>query len=482
MDKGVRMVIEKIIGQLLPFFPGVNDNFIKIEQDEYDEQSYEISDEVKGVPFLFLMLNNEGELDSFSVETDFFSNDKAIPKDKVLKKVNELIDVFIIPSERASLFLSAIIDLDEQWWIEFIRKDPYFGLELPNSGVSVRVEKNGIIANTDLATEPYQIEKPVITVSAEEAKSLFLEQLVLTPAIIKFDSDYIGGDDAYHLVYNVEDFVMSIGTDGELHTIELFGLKQAEYEELSPVKNLFEELNEVIGIPADFEKRLDKEIKTGRLEVWSDQPNLSSELEFEEMELIAGMLQIRFDEDEQIVELNYISEEEEKNSVIASREEALERAVIFLQMQYEHATDRFHLLREENRLFEYDEDGEDGEVYAYQFTFQRFERGVIVDNATISIEVDSRDLMITSVNADCAVKIDLSSVDVTCTFPVEQAKKTYENALEMERSWSREFDKDHIIYKLNYLPAFPETIGHMRAIDAKTGKPWIIDTSCIEEF
>ncbi len=52
----------------------------------------------------------------------------------------------------------------------------------------------------------------------------------------------------------------------------------------------------------------------------------------------------------------------------------------------------------------------------------------------------------------------------------------------MELTWSKEVEEDKVIYKLNYLSSFPETVGHMRAIDATTGKPWIIDTSFMEEF
>lgn len=470
----------QILEQLLPFLPEVDCSHLRIEQLENDDQCYEISDEVRGIPLAFLRLNEDEEFDSYFLETDYYSSEEVKPKEVILKKTNEFVDTFL-KKNRESLHLSAVVDLDDDWWIEFIRKDPYLGLELPNSGVTIRVEKNGLISSVDMFNETYRLEEPVIRLSAEEAKHLFLEQLVLTPTIAKYDTDYLGGNNEYHLVYGIEDFVMDVGTDGELHTIEMFGVKRLEYEKLISYKSTSDKLDKIIGIPEKFMKYVDKMNGNRRLEVWGEQLGLENEYEFEEIEFIAGTVEMSFDEHDHIIELSYMSEEED-NLPIATYEEALKRAVVFLQLQYKNALNNFRLVKEENRLFEYDEDGEQENVYAYQFTFQRFEREVIVSDATISVEVDGQNTKINSVSTNLAVTTDLSTIDLVCIFPIEKAKEVYGNALQMDRAWSREFEEDPVTYTLNYLPAFPETVGHMRAIDAKNGKPWIIDTSCMEEF
>ena len=470
--KGVRMMIEKIVAKLLLLYPEVNGNDLKIEQLEYDGKSYEISDEVKGMPFLFLMLNNKGRLDSFSLETDYFGDDKVLSREEVLIKSTKLIDLFI-DEERESLHLSSVMDMDEQWWIEFARKDPYLGMELPNSGASIRIKKNGVIVSANIEIENFQVEEPKLMTSAEEAKALFLERIALTPAIMRFNTDYIGGDDAYHFVYYVE---MAVETNSELDTIEGLGGNLAQYEKLSPVQNTSKELYEIIGIPTDFVKISDGQTGDGRLEVWGNK--LSSDSEFEEVDV----LEIYFDEKNRVSWLRGVPDEIEKNLFNKSAEEAYERAIEFLHCQYADAAERFHLLREEHELLFYDEERETEVVDAYQFNFQQFERGVIVEGATISFEIDSRSLTIRTVYAEAEIQIDLSTIIVDCTFPIEKAKEIYANALEMETFWSKEIDEDLVTYRLAYLPGFPATIGHMRAIDAKTGQPWFIDTSYMEEF
>ena len=391
-------MIESLVEQLLLFLPEVNRNHLKIEQTETDDNSYEVSDQLKGITFLFLVINEENNLESFSVDTDYFNQVNTVEKERVLDLSRNIINEFIIDNSDL-LHLSAAIDFDNYWWIEFIRKDPFMGLELPNSGVSIQIEKNGLISGATFTNESYVIQKPVITLTKEEAKQLYLDELILTPMICQFDTDYIGADDEYHLVYAVEDFVMDVGTDGEIHTIEMFDVQKTEYEELSSV-----------------EKSLDKDCLT-----------------------------------------------------------ACKRSILFLQSQYENASVNFRLLKEEYQDLEVEDS-------PFSFTFQRFERGIRVGNATVRIIVDPQTFIITEVNTDSEVLVDLSKITNRCTVPLKDAIEIYGNALEMELTWSKEVEEDKVIYKLNYLSSFPETVGHMRAIDATTGKPWIIDTSYMEEF
>ena len=392
-------MIDSLVERILLFLPQVNRKHLNIEPTETDSNSYEVSDKLKGTTFLSIVITEENNLESVTVDTDYFNQPNLVEKERVLKLARNLVNEFLIDGADL-LHLTSAIDLDSYWWVEFIRKDPFMGLELPNSGVSIQVEKNGLISGATFTNESYIIQEPVITLTPVEAKQKYLDELILRPIIGQFDSDYIGSDDEYHLVYAVEDFVMDIGTDGEIHTIEMFDVEKEVYIELSAV-----------------EKFLNKDCLT-----------------------------------------------------------ACKQSILFLQSQYENATENFRLLKEENL------DLEDEDLSSFYFTFQRFERGVQVGNATIRIVVDPKTFVITEVNTDSAVLVDLSKITTSCTIPLEDAIVIYSNALEMELSWSKEIEEEQVIYKLNYLSSFPETVGHMRAIDATTGKPWIIDTSFMEEF
>jgi uncharacterized protein YuzE len=392
-------MIDILVERILLFLPDVNVNQLKIEQTETNENSFEVSDRLKGTTFLYIVINEDNNLESFSVDTDYFNQVNTVEKENVIELSRNIVNEFVI-DDCDLLHLSAAIDFDGYWLIEFIRKDSFMGLELPNSGVSIQVDKNGLVSGATIINESFEIEEPVMTITTEDAKQRYLDELILAPLICRFDTDFIGGDDEYYLVYAVEDFVMDIGTDGEIHTIEMFDVQKTEYVELLSV-----------------EKSLDKDCLT-----------------------------------------------------------ACKRSILFLQSQYENALENFRLLKKNHQ------DLEDECFSSFCFTFQRFERGIRVGNATIRIEVDPQTFIISEVNTDSEVLVDLSKITNVCTIPLEDAIEIYGNALEMELCWSKEVEEDQVLYKLNYLSSFPETVGHMRAIDATTGKPWIIDTSYMEEF
>lgn len=89
--------------------------------------------------------------------------------------------------------------------------------------------------------------------------------------------------------------------------------------------------------------------------------------------------------------------------------------------------------------------------------------------------------MVTHFSTNETHYIDFSAMDLTCTYPKDLAKQAYADKLAIEVTWSKEVDKDPPAFKLIYLTAFPETVGSMRAIDAKTGKTWFIDASYMDE-
>ena len=363
MRRGVQFMIDSLVERILLFLPQVNRKHLKIEQMETDDNSYEVSDQLKGTTFLYIVINEENKLESFSVDTDYFNHVSIVEKERVLEFSRNIVNEFN-RDDFDLLHLSGAIDFDSYWWVEFIRKDPYMGMELPNSGVAIQVEKNGLISGATFTNGSYVIQEPVITFTKEEAKKRYLDELILTPMICQFDTDYIGADDEYHLVYAVEDFVMDIGTDGEIHTIEMFDVEKTVYIELSAV-----------------EKFLDKDCLT-----------------------------------------------------------ACKQSILFLQSQYENASENFRLLKENHQ------DLDDEDFSSFNFTFQRFERGIRVGNATIRIVVDPQKFTITEVNTDSEVLVDLSKITNVCTIPLEDAIEIYGNALEMELTWSKEVEEDKVIY------------------------------------
>ena len=75
--KGVRTMIEKIVAQSLSFYPEVKREYLKIEHLNGTRKVTKLVMRKKECLF-FVLLDNEGELDSFSIETDYFGDDKVL--------------------------------------------------------------------------------------------------------------------------------------------------------------------------------------------------------------------------------------------------------------------------------------------------------------------------------------------------------------------------------------------------------------------
>lgn len=304
-------MIQTILNKLLSFYPAINPNNIKIQQTKYDENCYEVFE--KEAPFLSITFTDENLLKDFAIEDGYFPGNQTFAKDEILQKSIAFVDT-LLKDDQESLYVSCIIDFDHFWLVEFVRKDPYLNLELPNSGASIYLNKNGIITSANFEVERIGIEKPEPQISADEAKALYLDNLILTPAIIKFDSDYIGGDDAYHFVYYVADNIMAIEMDGTLQTIETYGAKQPEYKKITPAKNIPKNLYEAIGIPDNFTKIHDD----GDLKKWT----LIIVDEYNDGDL----LEIEYDEFNNLCSVHFMPADKDFSNVI-SQEKALEKAI-----------------------------------------------------------------------------------------------------------------------------------------------------------
>jgi hypothetical protein len=64
----------------------------------------------------------------------------------------------------------------------------------------------------------------------------------------------------------------------------------------------------------------------------------------------------------------------------------------------------------------------------------------------------------------------------TPTISLSEAESIYLGQLKMELRFVREYDENQkTTYTLSYGPEFPKTVAHVRAIDALTGEPMIVE-------
>lgn len=274
----------------------------------------------------------------------------------------------------------------------------------------------------------------------------------------------------------------------------------------SPVQDAYE----LVGLTTDY-TLLDKQVDDGKLvEVWSKQVSVDS-YSFDMEEESNHVVRLCFDEKTGCLFHVKNGEEHDNSGEEIGLENAQERAMSLLFKQFPDAHERFRLEVfetendefddvfeddieeiEGNEAFELEEDvDEDGifdeelddwdEVYieveeTYTFYVHLFHQGLRVTNHVTVIEVGRYTGKITHFNLDVPSLELYSNLPIKPDISVNEAKDIYKKHLKMERMFIREYDEDgKSIYTLAYVADFPDTVGHVRAIDATSGEAMYVD-------
>lgn len=464
---------KSILEKLKAYIPGANHLYVEIVQPEPD--SFEFIDSENEQILASVLFRGE-DIEDFTVYFDEEEDIGSVSKDEMVNAATSFLTDFYPEEFRQSLFLSAIINLEDFYMIAFNRKDEQYSLELPNSGVNFSILPNGVITNVEGCKNTYKLEGAEPAVSAAEAKQLFLNELKLCPVIAKFEvGTFVNADNGYHFVYEIEDYVLDVSTDGSLHTIDMYGAARESYLS-AQTDALPSDIYTLAGMAADHMKIAELRMEDGRLEIWSEQTK--EELNTDDAMLtdldipIPGVVKLLFNYQGRLLYL--LSDEAEEGNRSITLGKAKEEAMSLMLTVFSGEAQSFKLLNEPLDMDDVEQ------PISYRFTFQRFVKGIKVQNAIIAVEVSAFTGNMIRVEIDPQVFIDFSYLDLNAEISEETAKKIYSDALVMELAWSKEVDKEQ--YYLSYLASFPQTIGHIRAIDAKTGEPWVIDTSSLDEF
>ncbi|MEY8348767.1 YcdB/YcdC domain-containing protein [Bacillus cereus] len=469
--------MKKIIEQLKPYLK-VNEHVeLCAVALEDEENTFEIVEKRTDQSLACYGLNENGEIDYFQSYIELEEvEDNQLPHAEIYEKVQSFINTFT-PRLVQSAFFSCIIEFDMMYHIVYEKKDERFGVFLPNSGFTIDLTKDGRLHQLFSHVEEYQINYSENPISKEEAKKKYIENLELELMISKVDKEtFANGDDTYHLVYVPKDYVMDVAPDGELHTIESYGGFLQIYEKIEKRIVQNDMIRELVGLSDKHIKFhtniVDKEV----IEFWVRKERVQHIVQGEE-EQPSQAIQVCLDKETGKYMSIVNNEQYKQNKEALTEEEARERALQFLFARYPDANERFMIEKSHpshHLMWEEDE-------WEYVFYFQPMYNEVKVNMYSMTISVGKKSGIITRFHACGFYEKEIVGISIEPSISIEEAKASIINAVDLEFSWGKEIDKDMTSYHGCYMPAFPKTNGHVKMIEAQTGKAFYIDTGIIME-
>ncbi|MCA1026650.1 hypothetical protein LCM23_11160 [Cytobacillus kochii] len=467
-----------IMEQLKTYFKGINPDDLVMEQMEFEENVYDILLEDWGESIGSVRMDELGVAEFFIYTDELDEIPGEMSKFDMIMQAEQFIERFYDSTFRHGLYLSAYIDLGEYHMILYNRKDERLNKELPHSGISFTMLSNGVLSAVERESMDFELVYPKTLITNEEAKRIYLNHLRILPVIAKYDKDiFVNGDDEYHYVYQLEDFILGVHTNGGVLTSDSFGVGKTLVTSLPHLAE-FIDIYTLAGMTEDHMLVAEAKKKSGRLEVWSKLPKESLRVSEEDLlddELdIPGAIKFVFNADGRLLKLMGLDDSETFASRPVNSKVALLTATSVLQAVCDNPHDYFKLQQLDDHVI-----SQKPANGIYDFTFIRQERGVQVADAFVHIQIDDTGL-VKYVDVDSDVLQDFSHVSFVASLPFKVATEMIKEKLFMELSWGKNIEKHQ--YTLTYLPTYPLTTGHIKMIDMTTGEPWVIDTSCMDQY
>lgn len=459
---------------------------ISIEYDEDDQTIGEIIDAHRGLIYGHIELNDEQKLTSFMIDMEEIMEHNDVSLDEYEELTpDELIgcaEDFAKDFCRESLHFKEMTQWNgESYMVIFEEKDMALNLFIPNSGVTIEINKQGFIISAVLFQSYYQLTYPDIQISAEDAKEIICRYPLVQLGIFEDSGEM-------KLVYYPNREYLAVHVDGQIATTEEFlEEKAADTHEFKPV-TVTQSVESLLGVTDDMYK-----VETENGTFWYDS------LDVENVQTADPIVKIERTDD---LQLDYESSVEWEESEELPEELLEERAKIFLEAIIGNIHDKYILedqlqededieflneedLTEEERQFfeelekmEADEDKglDEDDEFNFEpfttFTFIRHYEGIRMDEYSIHVNVG----VYTGVIRDCSIILpdesQLLAMNMEPVVSIEVAKTIFKEHLQMKLARTINYedeDEDVTLYGLDYVMDFPQN-RRIERIDATTGE------------
>ncbi|KZE38004.1 hypothetical protein AV656_03475 [Bhargavaea cecembensis] len=220
--------------KFLPYLDGLSINDIEPRETDCSPGNWMLCKRSGGEPVGEVHLDSRGGIRYFqNIHAEDRTPVVVLSPPAIRDRAGQFIaDVFGMEAE--ALQFSSVVDLENVYTIDFVRVDED-GLELPNSGVSLAFQKDGVLYELVSYLGPLVLIDEQKTISSEAALDLYMANLTAELKISKYDSEiYVDGDDQFHLIY---DFLTGspdeVKMDGTVISLaEDLGIRPPDHEPL----------------------------------------------------------------------------------------------------------------------------------------------------------------------------------------------------------------------------------------------------------
>lgn len=482
--------MESILYLLQPFLP------VEVYQTYADYEVYELFDKKTNEQIGMYTLNEQGELANFSLEGE--AEVGNLSKQELVSVADLFIATFH-PDKKEEYELSAIIDLDNPYMISYEKREGKYGLFLHSEGFTVSVSTSGRVQQFFYAKEDYQIIYPETIIPEEKALETYMKHLNFELIITKFDQEvFKNGDNQIHLAYSVNEHAFDIPADGREPA---FVKEEIDWKPIPPQDAPNDKLYKLIGLTAQH-KQLEVLVEGDkRIEIWSSL-DATGPVNSDMDEIDSHMIKLCFGQKSGHLLQVTSGEQADQNGNEMGIEAAKQKALDVMFKLFPDTDERFRLevledyvedaedeafieemdTDEIEDFFEEELDGEgsfedDMEFEDnYTFYFHLLFNDVRVDDCVSIIGIGKYSGRVNHFHLNVLEEADYQQLTSMPVISQDEAKRIYKDLLKMELLFVREYDENYqALYTLSYGPTFPETVGHVRALDAITGKAMYVD-------
>lgn len=477
--------LHKTQEELLKFIPK-KAQFIRSEDknDLFEGVNYEIYEEGTEEILASCVCNESGGLINYYYLAEYETGSMTSYDVEVIG--NDFIQSFY-PKGLDTYTLDSIIDLDDEYMVNYGIRDEKIGVIIPHVGFTLTVSTTGQVVQFSYVHEEYDIVYPDQIISAEEAKDRYILELDFQLIIHHIDSEiYVNGDDTDQLVYQVIESAMDIPASGQdpMPVREFVETTAIKYQDV-PYKTVYD----MVGLNEEYLQVGEEIHGDERIELWAHYSSqLSAGIDYLD-EYCEKVIRIVFHKDNHqllFVHNGEIWSESERTEQL--EEDVLEQSALDLMfLLFPDTHERFTLevldldespLEEDQEIYDMDEELCEYELEedSRPFYFHAVLDGIPIDDKVICIQVGVYTGKITSVFMETINNGPMNHIQTKPEISKDEAKQLYANDVEMELIFGMEYDEDGKgQIHLSYMPSFPKTIGHVRLIDAQTGKGYYVD-------
>lgn len=455
---------------------------IKIVVEEGMEEFGEIMDIHREISYGQIELSDEGKLTSLMIDIEEITDNndvsldeyESLSKEDLLEMAQDFVDDYGMPN----LKLSSFVEWGEDTFLLiFEAMDVKLQLPLPDSGVTLEMNRQGFILSATLNQSYYQLKYPEITVTEDEALAIYSDrQMVELVATHQ--------EDAVRLMYYPKYLNEAVTTDGKIiPLIDFTDEQQLAIREIPEVQSSYTE-EVLLGITNDL------------IKIEEDGVTLYVSKEFEDQ-----MVKIdASDDDELVIESNLPFIEGEEIPV----EELRKRALAFLELKVGDISSKYLLedlpdgdfnlddeeeLTEDEIAFltemsededdddddEEEEEDEDGFIFEpfVTFSFRRQVQGMELRDFDTNIDVGIYSGTIKEAAIPMLHLDESEPINLTPEISLEEAEQIYKGSIKMELARVPHEEEDFTSYELCYV--VKENEERIECIDAHNGNVFYFD-------